>query len=257
MLSASERHRLLVEWNATQTELPTRCLHELFEAQAACRPNTVALIDGEQRLSYGELNARANRLAHHLRALGVGPEVLVAIRLGRSVDLVIALLATLKAGGAYVPLDLDYPRERLAFMLADTAAPVLITHAGLCERLPAYPGALVTLDGDAATIAACSGDNPPNTSTPDNLAYVIYTSGSTGLPKGVMVTHASVARLFEATNELFKFDEQDVWMLFHSIGFDFSVWEMWGALPLIGGSLVIVPLSLVARSPDRASLGIG
>jgi non-ribosomal peptide synthetase component F len=138
MLSAEERHKLLVEWNATEADAPHACLHELFEAEAVRRPHEIALVDGDRRLSFGELNTRANRLAHHLRERGVRPEVLVAICLERSAELVVALLATLKAGGAYVPLDPDYPRERLAFMLEDPAAPVLVSEASLRPRLPTY-----------------------------------------------------------------------------------------------------------------------
>ena len=166
MLSASERHRLLVEWNATQTELPTRCLHELFEAQAACRPNAVALIDGEQRLSYGELNARANRLAHHLRRTRRRPRVLVAICLGRSLSTWSSRFLRLSKRAVPTCHSTWTIRANGLPSCSRTRPPVLVTHAGFCERLPAYPGALVTLDGDAATIAACSGYNRTEPSTP-------------------------------------------------------------------------------------------
>ena len=202
LLTEAERHQLLVEWNDTAVEYPRdRCIHQLFEAQVERSPEATALVYEDQQLTYGELNARANRLAHHLRSLGVGPEVLVGVCLERSLELVVGLLAILKAGGAYVPLDPSYPAERLAFMLQDTQAPVLLTQQRLLAHLPAYAGHTLCLERDAAHIAQHPDTNPPTSATPTNLAYVIYTSGSTGTPKGVMVeqrlgrqSHASDAR---------------------------------------------------------------
>ncbi|MDQ3802878.1 MAG: amino acid adenylation domain-containing protein, partial [Acidobacteriota bacterium] len=210
-------------------------------------PGATALVCGGERLSYGELNARANRLAHRLRRLGVGPESLVAVCLERSAEMVVAILAVLKAGGAYVPLDPASPAERLAWLLEDTRSPVLITSRALLDRLPAHTAEPLVLDDERESLARESAENPTAAATAHNLAYVIYTSGSTGKPKGTPVSHYNVTRLFEATRAWFEFTERDVWTLFHSYAFDFSVWELWGAL-LYGGRLVVVPYE-VSRSP--------
>jgi len=222
-------------------------IHERFERQAVATPDAIAVSFEGERLTYHELNERANRLAHHLRSLGVGPETCVGMLVGRSLEMVVTILGVLKAGGCYLPLDPAYPVERLSFMLDDAHAALLLTGetsiAGIFERhLP-----VVCLDGDATAISVQSADNPPRTTDPENLAYVIYTSGSTGQPKGVAVSHANVARLFDTTHAWFKFDERDVWTLFHSCAFDFSVWELWGAL-LYGGRVVVVPFA-VSRDP--------
>jgi len=249
LLTDAERHQLLVEWNDTATDYPRdRCIQQLFEAQAARTPEAVAVVCEDRALSYAELNARANQLAHHLISLGVGPEVLVGICLERSIELIIGLLGVLKAGGAYVPLDPSYPKARLAFMLDDTQAPVLLTQQNLLEKLPPYAGHRLCVDRDWPQIAAQPDANPPCRATAESLAYVIYTSGSTGTPKGVMVTHANVARLFSATRPWFDFGPSDVWTCFHSCAFDFSVWEIWGAL-IYGGRLVMVPY-LISRDPE-------
>ncbi|MFV2116803.1 amino acid adenylation domain-containing protein, partial [Micromonospora sp. LOL_025] len=199
-------------------------------------------------LTYRDLDARANRLAHHLREHGVGPDTLVAVCLERSPELVVALLAVLKAGGAYVPLDPGHPAERLTELLVDSAPVTVLTHAATRAALDGLTAApLVDLDADAHRWADRPGTDPDPGTRPDHLAYVIHTSGSTGRPKGVMVEHANVVRLFSATAGWFGFGPTDVWSLFHSFAFDFSVWEIWGAL-LHGGRLVIVP-RLVSRSP--------
>jgi len=248
LLTAAERERLLRPWNAAAaTSPPHDCIHQWFEAQVQRTPQAAAVVFEEQRLTYSELNARANRLAHHLRTLGVGPEALVALAMERSLDLIVGLLGILKAGGAYVPLDPQYPAERLAFMLADTQAPVLLTEQRLLGRLPAYAGRTLCLDRDWPTIAAQSDSNPAPSAKADNLAYVIYTSGSTGQPKGTLVTHRNIIRLFAASAHWFDFDARDVWTCFHSFAFGFAVWEMWGAL-IHGGKLVLVPY-LVSRDP--------
>jgi non-ribosomal peptide synthetase component F len=208
----------------------------------------VAVVFGEEKVSYRELNERANQLSHRLHRLGVGPEVLVGVLLERSVEMVVALLGILKAGGAYLPLDPAYPLDRLSFMMADAGATVLLTQNSLRGTLPQSQATVVRLDTEWDNIAKESTENPAAVLNVSNLAYVIYTSGSTGRPKGVMVTHANVSRLFTATEELFRFDEQDVWTLFHSYAFDFSVWELWGAL-LYGGRLVVVPY-WVSRTPQ-------
>jgi amino acid adenylation domain-containing protein len=250
LLTAAEREQLLGQGNATATAYPRdTCIHELFEAQVRRTPEATAVVFEEQRLTYAELNARANQLAHHLRTLGVGPEVLVALAMERSLELVVGLLGILKAGGAYVPLDPSYPAERLAFMLADTQAPVLLTQQRLLGQLPAHAGRTLCLHRDWPSIAVQPTSNPTPGVTPDNLAYVIYTSGSTGTPKGTLVTHHNIVRLFAASEPWFGFDEHDVWTGFHSFAFDFSVWEMWGAL-ICGGRLVLVPY-LVSRDPKE------
>ncbi|MET0395625.1 MAG: amino acid adenylation domain-containing protein, partial [Longimicrobiaceae bacterium] len=250
LLGEAERALVLEAWSRTAGEYPAnRCIHELFEAQAARAPGAVAVRFEEESLTYRELNERANRLAHHLRRRGVGPEVRVGICLERSLEMVVGILAVLKAGGAYVPLDPGYPAERLAFILADSATPVLLTRETLRGALPAREGVeVVSLDGAAQEIAAECAENPASEATPESLAYVIYTSGSTGAPKGALIEHRNVARLFAATEAWFGFGEQDVWTLFHSYAFDFSVWELWGAL-LYGGRVVVVPWQ-TSRDPE-------
>jgi amino acid adenylation domain-containing protein len=249
MLTQAERHQLLVEWNKTQAAYPTTLLHRLFEAQVEQTLDAVALVCAGDQLTYDALNRSANQVAHALRSLGVGPEIPVGVLLERSPELVIGLLGVLKAGGAYVPLDPGYPKERLAIMLADAQAPVLLTQTKLQASLPAYAGKVICLDADSQMITQASSENLDSGTQPENLAYVIYTSGSTGTPKGVMVTHSNVTRLFAATDAWYHFNERDVWTFFHSYAFDFSVWELWGAL-LYGGRVVVVPY-LVSRSPEE------
>jgi amino acid adenylation domain-containing protein len=249
LLEDEERRRLLVEFNAPQAAYPAAvCLHELFAAQVQRSPDADALVGEGGRLSYRALNGRANQLAHHLRSLGAGPGTLVALCLERSAELVVAILGVLKAGAAYLPLDPAYPAERLAFMLADSRAPLLLSQQSLRDRLPGSAPPLVCLDADAPLLARHGAGNPPPAAVADDLAYVIYTSGSTGTPKGVAVSHGNVVRLFAATAAWFGFGGADVWTLFHSYAFDFSVWELWGAL-LYGGRLVVVPY-WVSRSPE-------
>ena len=246
ILSAPERRQALVEWNAPRPGAgDVSCLHALFEAQAARRPDAVAVSLGAERLTYGDLNARANRLAGFLRRAGVGPDVLVGICLEPSLDLIVGLLAILKAGGAYLPLDPAYPADRLAFMMDDARIATLLTERRHVDRLP--PGRAPVICMDDGLDAAESDVDPKVEVDPHNLAYVIYTSGSSGRPKGTLVTHSNVSRLLDATRHWFEFGEGDVWTLFHSYAFDFSVWEMWGALAY-GGRLVVVPY-LTSRSP--------
>jgi len=244
----AEEERLLKEWAdpGAQFHQPL-CLHELFEEQVRLRPYQAALSFEGRRLTYDQLNREANRLAWRLRGLGVGPEVPVGLFMDRSFDLAIGILAILKAGGAYVPLDPSYSQERLAFMLADAGVALLLTEQRMRERLPEQSAPVVFVDLDREIVSRQSEENPRASTTPANLAYVIYTSGSTGKPKGTEVTHANVTRLFAATHHWFCFSEGDVWTLFHSYAFDFSVWELWGAL-LYGGRLVVTPY-WVSRSP--------
>jgi amino acid adenylation domain-containing protein len=247
LLSATEWQQLMAWSRVKATYTAEPCLHELFAAQAERTPNAIAITCDDQHMTYGELNRRANQLAHYLQSLGVGPEVLVGLCVERSLDLVVGILGILKAGGAYVPLDPAYPKERLAFMLEDAQSSVLLTQESLVAALPEHNARLVRLDADQATFAQQPETNPRSGVTASCLAYVIYTSGSTGTPKGAMVSHGNVVRLFTATHAWFQFAAHDVWTLFHSSAFDFSVWELWGAL-LYGGRLVVVPF-WVSRSP--------
>ncbi len=219
-------------------------VHVRFEAQARRTPDAVAVVFEGEQLTYGQLNARANRLAHRLQRLGVVPDSLVALSVDRSLELVIGILGILKAGGAYVPLDPAYPQDRLEFMLSDSGARVLVTQHAV-KSPPSAPQLDVVFIEDTLDEPETE---PHSTCGASNRAYVIYTSGSTGRPKGVLVTHGNVVRLFEATNAWFGFAASDVWTLFHSYAFDFSVWELWGAL-LYGGRLVVVPYG-ISRSPD-------
>ena len=258
LVPEAERRQLLVDWNTMTEHASGACLHERFEAQVRRDPDAVALVHGDQRLTYGELNARANRLAHHLRARGTGPDDLVAICVDRGFDMLVALLAMLKAGGAYVPLDPAYASDRLAATLHDCRPKLVLLDAVGRAALGAFdPGAAQVIDlaADAAAWAGAPDDDLVADSAaartgvaPSHLAYVIYTSGSTGTAQGrdgraraascgcsTRPTHGSASH------------GHDVWTLFHSFGFDFSVWEIWGAL-LYGGRLVVVPAA-VARSP--------
>jgi amino acid adenylation domain-containing protein len=263
LLTEAERDQLLVEWNHTAAEYPKDCsVHDLFEAQVNRMPEAIAAQFEGKRLTYRELNSRANQLAHYLRGLGVGPEKLVGICVERSLEMVVGLLGILKAGGAYVPLDPGYPRERLRSILEDARVSVLLTQEWLAVRLIKYgksmedsdpPSSildpqLVCLDRDWNEVAQQSQENPDSGATPENLAYVIYTSGSTGRPKGVQIEHRSVINLLCTAGSLFQFNETDAWTLFHSYAFDFSVWEIWVCL-VHGGRLLIVPLELT-RSPE-------
>ena len=245
ILPAAERQQILYEWNATDTVFPKdKCVHQLFEQQVDQTPDAVAVVYEDQQLSYRELNLRANQLAHHLRDLGVKPDDRVAICVERSFEMIIGLLAVLKAGGAYVPLDPSYPIDRLNFMLQDTAPVALLTQSHLQLFANTDVSAFPVLDLSAGDLPwkFSPTTNPDLHSiglSPHHLAYVIYTSGSTGLPKGVMVQHANIVRLFTATDHWFHFDADDVWSFSHSFAFDFSTWEIWGAL-LYGARLLVV-----------------
>jgi amino acid adenylation domain-containing protein len=220
----------------------------LFEDAASRFPSLCGLRWHGGSWTYAELNSRANQLAAQLRRLGVGPDSLVGIYLERSFGLIMGILAILKAGGAYLPLDLACPEDRLAFMLEDSGVKVLITDSPRAARFSSFRGKVIRLDVETEQLAQESGANVPVTVKPENLAYVIYTSGSTGTPKGVLVTHENVVRLFTSTDAWFKFGPDDVWTLFHSCAFDFSVWEIFGAL-LYGGTLVVVPYD-ISRSAE-------
>jgi amino acid adenylation domain-containing protein len=225
--------------------LATGTMSAAFERQVMVRPEAIAVTCGRESLSYDALNRRANRLAHRLRGAGVGPETLVGLCAERSLDLVVGVLGIVKAGGAYLPIDLSYPTDRVAFMLEDAEAALLLTQRHLAPRLPAGRTPLLFLDDEGR---GESETNLEGGAGPENLIYTIYTSGSTGRPKGALLTHHAVDRLFRATEGLFGFAPTDVWTLFHSIAFDFSVWEFWGALAH-GGRLVLVPYD-VSRAPE-------
>jgi len=251
ILRPRERQRILNEWNQP-TELPAcqGCIHTMFEQQAERTPDKVAVVCENEQLTYAELNQRANRLAWRLRSAGAAPEAPVAVCMEPSLEMIVSLLGILKAGAAYLPLDPSYPLQRLGYMLKDAGASLLLTHtaATMSQDLAQYVTQVISVDLDWPQIASSSTANPRQTAASLNAAYIIYTSGSTGLPKGVIVTHANVIRLFTGTHAWFNFDESDVWSLFHSYAFDFSVWELWGAL-LYGGKLVVIP-RLVSRSPE-------
>jgi amino acid adenylation domain-containing protein len=250
LLAEAERQQLLVEWNDTAAEYPQhRCIHELLETQVERTPDAVAAVFEDQSLTYNELNRRANRLAHRLQKLEVGPETVVGIMVERSLEMVAGLLGVLKAGGAYLPLDPTYPPERLAFMLADSQASVLLTQAHLVERLPAHAGQTVRLDADWAEIAQESDENPLSQATADDLAYVIYTSGSTGRPKGVLLRHRGLCNLVNAQTRAFGVGADSRVMQFASFSFDASVSEVFMAL-LTGATLYLARQEVLASVPD-------
>ncbi|MEP7252799.1 MAG: amino acid adenylation domain-containing protein [Ginsengibacter sp.] len=242
MLTAAEEDQLLKAFNNTASGYPKdKTITGLFEEQATKTPQSIALVYEEEELTYRELNERSNRLARYLQKKGVKEETLVPICIERGIGMMVGILGILKSGGAYVPIDPEYPQDRISYMLEDTAVGVIVSSKASKEKLPAKAGAeIILIDGDWDEI---SKEATPNLSigiAPNSLAYVIYTSGSTGKPKGVLIEHRNVVRLFLTDKPLFDFSEKDVWTMFHSFCFDFSVWEMYGAL-FYGGRLVIVP----------------
>jgi amino acid adenylation domain-containing protein/non-ribosomal peptide synthase protein (TIGR01720 family) len=247
LLSEQERHKILVEWNDTEVEYPHQCIHQLFEAQVERSPDAIAVVFEGEQLTYRELNQRANGLAHYLKTLGVGPEVLVGIYIERSLEMVVGLLGILKAGGAYVPLDPTYPSERLRYMLEDAGVPVLLTQRRLVESLPEHNARVVCLDTDDRAITFKSESNPISGVTPDNLAYVIYTSGSTGKPKGVVIEHRGAVNTIVDINQRFKVGISDRILGVSSINFDLSVYDIFGLLA-VGGAIVI-PEASIAPNP--------
>ena len=248
VLSADERSEIAVLGRtAGPQHVPGIRIHDLIAARARTHPRSPAVSDGKQRMCYAELDARADLLARGLRALGVRDGEHVGTCLERSSDLVTALLAILKAGAAYVPMDPGYPGERLTYTVRDAAIAVVI---GVSGEFPAHGGVRVITPGELAELGAGSQPGPPASAVlATDPAYVIYTSGSTGRPKGVVVPHANVVALIEATRDEFQLGQTDVWTLFHSSTFDFSVWEIWGCL-LTGGHLIVVPF-WVSRTPDE------
>jgi len=241
LLSLTERQQLLVEWNDTTTEYPREsCIHELFEAQVERTPEAVAVVFGNHRLTYAELNERANQLAHHLRSLGVAAETLVGLCVERSLEMVVGLLGILKAGGAYVSLDPEYPAERLNFMLEDAGISVLLTQQHLLELLPSHWALTFCLDSEWPELAGTPTTNPSGVAVqPENLAYVSYTSGSTGRPKGVSIPHRAVVSLL-CPAEFVRLDERETVLQMSPLPFDASTFEVWGSL-LNGARLVLMP----------------
>ncbi|MBF6171510.1 non-ribosomal peptide synthetase [Nocardia blacklockiae] len=249
VLAPGERELVLREWNSTGAQVPPVTLVDLLAAQARRRPDAVAIRYGDTTLSFGELQRRANRVARALIAQGVGPESLVAVAVPRTEELPVALLGVLVAGAGYLPIDVTYPAQRLEFMLSDAAPACVLTTAEQRDALPATAAGVLLLEDTAGhSDAPVTDADRVEPLRPRNLAYVIYTSGSTGVPKGVGVSHRNVLELFANTQLLFEFDETDVWTLFHSFAFDFSVWELWCALAN-GGAVVVVDY-LTSRSPE-------
>ncbi len=232
----------------TRPTTPAVSIPVLFAAQVARAPEAVAISCGERSWTYRELEEAANRLAHLLAGHGVGPGECVALLFSRSAEAIVAILAVLKTGAAYLPIDPALPAARIEFMLADAAPIAAITTAGLADRLDGCDLLVI----DVADIEDPAVDSQPSTAlpapAPEDIAYLIYTSGTTGVPKGVAITHHNVTQLLEALDVGLELSPGQVWTQWHSLAFDFSVWEIWGAL-LHGGRLVVVPES-VARSPE-------
>ena len=247
LLDSAEHHQLLNEWNATRTEVPHECLHELFEAQVERAPDAVAVSFGEERLSYRELNRKANQLAHYLRSRGVGPEALTGLMMERSIEMIAAMLAIVKAGGAYVPLDKTYPVKRLQWMIEDSGVRVIVTQAGLWQQMGMTADVqLVDVQKEQAEIERESFENLESGTSVENLAYVIYTSGSTGIPKGISIPHEAVNRLIFNTSYI-SLDASDKIAQASNASFDAATFEIWGAL-LHGAQLVGITKD-VALSP--------
>jgi amino acid adenylation domain-containing protein len=239
LLMETEKHQLLVEWNDTKRDYPQdKCIHQLFEEQVERTPEAVAVIFGDQQLTYQELNRQANQLAHYLRKLGIRPELLVGICMERSLEMVVGLLGILKAGGAYVPLDPQYPKQRLAFLLEDTQVSVLLTQQRLVTYLPEHAAKVVRLDMEDKAIRTESIENPVSEATADTLAYVIYTSGSTGEPKGVMISHRGICNRLLWGQEAYGLTDSDRVLHAFSLSFDFATWEIFTSL-VAGAQLII------------------
>ena len=247
ILTEGERRRILIEWNDTKQEYPRACVHQIFEVQVGRMPDAVAVIDENASVTYAELNRRANQLAHHLMSLGVGSEALVGVCLERSVHAFVALLGILKAGAAYLPLDPSYPMDRLAFMLEDSGASVLLTQSELMARLPLSAANVVCIGRDSAAIARHSTENPVRAVGQENLLYVIYTSGSTGKPKGVMATHRATINRLNWMWTKYPFEMEETACQKTSLGFVDSVWEIFGAL--LKGVPTVVIRDEVVKDP--------
>ena len=249
ILAPAERHRMLRTWNDTARSIPAVTWPELFAAQVARTPDAVAAVFEEEALTYGQLDARSSQLAHHLRGLGIGPEVVVGLCLERSVEMLVGLLGILKAGGAYLPLDPSYPPERLSFMLADAGAPILVTQEALRVQLPVHGIRIVYLDSEARAIAQQSASAPKSGLEPQNAAYVIYTSGSTGTPKSVVIDHAALTNKVLTLGMDFGAGPDLRVALLSSPGFDPSIEQ--ATLPLVHGASIVVISDATRESPAR------
>ncbi len=239
LLTPAEESQLRVEWNNTALAYPAEsCLHQLFERQAVQTPHAIAVIFEEEQITYGDLNRRANQLAHHLKSFNLEPDTPVGIFVDRSVEMVVALLGVLKAGGAYLPLAPTYPRQRLALMIEDAQAAVLLTQQHLLDNLPGQETPVICLDKDWAAIAAHSDQNPACPVSPENLAYVIYTSGSTGTPKGVQIPHRAVVNFLISMQQTPGLTPDDILLSVTTLSFDIAVLELF--LPLITGARVVI-----------------
>jgi|GEM_PF-401820 len=258
LMGETEQQQLLVEWNNTKTNYPAhQCIHELFEAQVEKTPDAVAVVFEEQKLTYSQLNSKANQLAHYLQKLGVGPDVLVGICVERSVEMVVGLLAILKAGGAYVPLDPSYPSERLAYMLCDATVSVLLTQQSLVRLLPEHPAQVVCLDGNWSLSTELSTQNLDSKVQPSNLGYVIYTSGSTGRPKGVAMSQRALVNLIIWQQHEAIVGQGATTLQFAPVSFDvsfqemFSTWSSGGTLVLVSQQVRRDPLALMQLLVDK------
>lgn len=241
LLTQNELLQILVEWNDTKTDFNQDCcVHELFEAQIDRTPDSVALVFEQESLTYQQLNQRSNQLAHYLRKLGVGPDVLVGICLERSFEMVVGLLGILKAGGAFLPLDPTYPEKRLAFMLEDASPKVVLTQERFAAEIPQDHARVVCLDSEWHLFSNEPDQNPVASVTGDNLAYVIYTSGSTGQPKGVLITHRAICNRLLWGVKTRQLEHRDRLLQKASLSFDLSVWECFGPLAA-GAQLILLP----------------
>jgi amino acid adenylation domain-containing protein/non-ribosomal peptide synthase protein (TIGR01720 family) len=240
LLTERERHQLLVEWNNTTKKYPfDKCIHQLFEAQVERSPDAIAVVFEDKQLTYRELNQQANQLAHYLKSLGVGPEVLVGICVERYLEMVVGLLGILKAGGAYVPLDPVYPSERIAYILSDSQVPILLTQKKLVASLPESETQIVFLDTSEFVISSQSSENPDSGTSASNLAYMIYTSGSIGTPKGVLIPHSGLLNLIFWHQRAFNVTSSDRATQLAVTAFDASVWELYPYLA-VGASIYLV-----------------
>ena len=248
IMSEEEKQHILYDFNDTKAEYPRhKTIHQLFEEQAERTPDNIALVFGDKQLTYRELNEKSNQLARLLRKKGIKPDSIIGIMVERSLEMIIGIMGVLKAGGAYLPIDPNYPVDRISYMLEDSGATLLLTDSG--ELINDTFNNISYIDLSDERIYTGEYSNLEENNNPNNLAYIIYTSGTTGQPKGAMIEHRNVVRLMFNDRMQYDFGEKDVWTMFHSFCFDFSVWEMYGAL-LYGGKLVVVP-SLTAKDPKE------
>ena len=250
MLGAAERQQIVETWNATQTPFADgKTIHQLTEEQVERTPDAVAVIFENTQLTYRQLNARANQVAHHLRQRGVGPGVLVDFFMVRSADMLVAMLGILKAGGAYVPLDTNFPKDRLAFLLQDTKAHLVLTQEALLDKLPEHGVPTICIDRDWPAIAQESDANPPPLAKPEDTCYIIFTSGSTGIPKGVVLQHRAVVNTLDWVNKTFRMGPGDRLLFVTSQCFDLSVYDIFGTFA--NGGTIRVASAADLKDPER------